>query len=174
MQKNLFFIIILFLFLIFQTQVFGQRSVVREKIATSAGNVEFVQTGNPDSMPSKWQIKLKNKVLYENLESYGSLSVVKTFKNFAGKEDVIVFMESEGGNACAVTHRILAIRTNGSFHLSEPIYNCVTPQLSRTANKITLYFPRSPVMRGTGFVPAETWVYQNGKLTQQKNVKRGR
>jgi hypothetical protein len=149
---------------------------VQENVATSAGNVEFVRIGAPDTMPNHWQIKLKGKVLYENVESYGGFFLEKTFKNFAGKEDVIVFMESEGGNACpGGVFKVLVVRSNGTYYISpDSIGNCNSPKFLQSGDKLTISFPRSRVLRGTGFVPAETWVYQNGKLTQQKTVKSGR
>ncbi len=175
MLKKLFFVTAI-LYLAFHTQVSAQRPVVRAKAATSAGDVEFVQTGNNYSGTgaAEWQVKLKGKVLGKLSEPYDAIKIVKVIKDFEGKENVVIFLGEMTGSACASTYNLLAVRADGESYITEPIYNCAAPKLAQTSDKITLYFPRSPVMQGTGFVPAETWIYQNGKLRQQKSTKRGR
>lgn len=177
MVKKLSFVVAI-LFFAFQIQVLAQRAVVKAKAATSAGSVEFVQIGNNygGTGAAEWQVKLKGKILGKLSEPYDGVKIVKVIKNFAGKEEVVIFLGEMTGSACASTYNLLAVRADGggNSYISEPIYNCAAPRLAQLADKITFYFPRSPVMQGGGFVPAETWIYQSGNLRQQKTVKRGR
>lgn len=157
------FLIAVFILLFGEAKLLAQRAV-EQRIETSVGTIEFVQLGDPSSMPNRWQIVLGNKVLFDVPESYGTLRFEKLFESFAGKEDVLFFSESQGGNACAVDHRALVLRPNKTSFVSEPIYNCADPKFVQEADRIILNFPRTPMMHGTGFVPAETWVYSAGKL----------
>jgi hypothetical protein len=175
MLKKLIFAIAI-LFFVFQIQILAQRSSVRAKVVISAGQVDFVQTGNNDGGmgEAEWHIKLKGKVLGKLSEPYDAIKIVKIFKDFKVGEDVVIFAGEMMGSACASTYNILALHSSGDAYLSEPISNCAAPKVAQTAGKISLYFPRSFVTRGTGFVPPETWIYQNGELSRQKAVRRRR
>lgn len=176
MLKNILFVAAI-LFLPLQTQILAQRHIVKEKVAVSAGNVEFVQVQNSGENypPHKWQIKLKNKVLHQADQSYGGLFFEKIFKSFGGREDVVVFNESPGGTMFGEGfYGVLAIRSNAAHYVSKTVGNGTLPQISQTGDKIVIDFPRVKADRTQAAQPAETWIYQHGKLTQQKSVKRGR
>ena len=114
--------------------------------------------------PYDISVQLNGKEIY--LSHAFDVRMVKSFKNIDGF-NVDVLVENAGGNICQTySCRIIRWRPDGQHKISDKFGNCQGPKISQEGSKIFLAF-ESYTMRHTGkTAPAETWVYQDGILSQ--------
>jgi hypothetical protein len=90
-------------------------------------------------------------------------------------DEVVVLQDSPMGNACnGGPLWFLGINRDGSHKISEKIDFCGgrDPVVKRGADRVTVLLPGGPPNRGKGYIPSETWVYQDGKVRQLKAGKK--
>lgn len=96
-------------------------------------------------------------------------SVARVF-NGVGPADQLVLIRWDGaGNACnGYGYTFAAIKKDGTFSLSEDIPYCGGPEpmIAAAGGKVTFTVPEHAPNRGSGKVPATTWVYENGTVTK--------
>ncbi len=114
--------------------------------------------------PLEFLILLNGKEIYS--APMFDVSIIKSFKAIDGF-NVDVLVENAGGNICQTySCRIISWRPDGKYKVSDKFGNCQGPKISQEGNKIYLAF-ESYTMRHSGITaPAETWVYENGILSQ--------
>jgi hypothetical protein len=92
-------------------------------------------------------------------------------------DEVVVLQEVPMGNACnGGLIQFVGIKQNGSYEFSEEVDFCGGPDpvIKRAANKIMVFVPSHSPNRGAGYIPSETWMYENGQVRQLKSKGRRR
>ncbi len=126
----------------------------------------------------KYNILLADKIIFqtdcqnESSKYYATPEpTIHTFhKSLAGVGDfdeVVLFQMQMLGNACDGGDLIfLGLRKNRSYVLSSGIDFCGgrPPVITWGPDKVTVLIPGGPPNRGKGYIPPETWVYQNGRV----------
>jgi hypothetical protein len=149
-------------------------------LQTEAGVIQISQRKDVDY---GYEVRLGGRVILKTnadgeSDPYGGNFIPKIHTYFKrglddGKELVLLEFIS-GGNACpAGSLQFLVLGRDELPTLSNLVDACIPPVVTFDYNKVTLFFPRSPVIRGSGFIPAETWVYQNGTV-RKRSAAQGR
>lgn len=126
----------------------------------------------------KYNILLAGKIIFqtdcqnESNKYYATPEpTIHTFhKSLAGVGDfdeVVLFQMQMLGNACDGGDLIfLGLRKNGSYVLSNGIDFCGgrPPIITWGPDKVTVLIPGGPPNRGKGYIPADTWVYESGRV----------
>ena len=84
-------------------------------------------------------------------------------------DEVILLQMHMLGNACNGGDLIfVGLKTDKSYLLSNSIEFCGGRQTVLTwgQDKVAVFIPGGPPNRGTGHIPSETWIYQNGHATK--------
>jgi hypothetical protein len=86
-------------------------------------------------------------------------------------DEVFVFMQRMWGNACdGGAIWFLGVKSGGSYAISDPIDYCGGPPpiLTVMENKVIVTDPGHPHNHGTGWIPEEKWVYEDGMVHRVK------
>lgn len=158
-------------------------STLRQRLVTVAGELKIAQL-DEGTLGNKFAITLnKDIILKTNGEQEsGKFSdfpipkIIKHIKNGVPPfDELVIFQQNMWGNACdGGPIWFLGLNKNGSFGISTPIDFCGgrAPIIKEAPDKVTIIIPGGPPNRGTGYIPGETWVYENGKVRQIKAQKR--
>lgn len=156
---------------------------VKERLATPAGEIRVTQL-DTGALGNKFAVTLGDKsVLQTNGEEAGLFSdspvpsILKRYDRVEPFDTVVVFQQNMWGNACdGGPLWFLGLKRDGSFSVSAPIDFCGgrRPVIKQTAGRIVVTLPGGPPNRGSGYIPTETWVYENGRVRQLKASKRSR
>jgi len=159
----------------------SERDIYEDSLVTEAGELEITKRADVEF---GYQVTLDGRIIVRtNANDSGSvysgnyIPKIHTYykpglENFEGEIVLLEFIS--GGNACpGGALQFLNLRRNELPRLSNLVDACIPPIVTWDYGKVTLFFPRSPVLRGTGFLPAETWIYQNG-VAKKVNAASGR
>lgn len=156
---------------------------VKERLATPAGEIRITQLDTGE-LGNKFAVTLGDKtILQTNGEEDGQFSdspvptILKHFDAVEPFDAVVVFQQNMWGNACdGGPLWFLGLKRDGSFNVSAPIDFCGgrPPVIKQTAGRIVVTLPGGPPNRGSGYIPTETWVYENGRVRQLKSPKKSR
>ena len=156
---------------------------VKERLMTPAGEIRITQLDEGE-LGNKFAVTLGDKsILQTNGEEDGQFSdspvptILKHFAAVKPYDEVIVFQQNMWGNACdGGPLWFLGLKRDGSFSVSSPVDFCGgrPPVLKQTAGRIVITLPGGPPNRGSGYIPTETWVYENGQVRQLKPHKKSR
>ena len=156
---------------------------VKERLATPAGEIRITQL-DAGELGNKFAVTLGDKsILQTNGEEDGQFSdspvptILKHFNAVTPYDAVVVFQQNMWGNACdGGPLWFLGLKRDGTFSVSSPIDFCGgrPPVIRQTAGRIIVTLPGGPPNRGEGYIPTETWVYENGRVRQLKTPKKSR
>ena len=156
---------------------------VKERLATPAGEIRITQL-DAGELGNKFAVTLGDKsILQTNGEEDGQFSdspvptILKHFNAVTPYDTVVVFQQNMWGNACdGGPLWFLGLKRDGTFSVSSPIDFCGgrPPVIRQTAGRIIVTLPGGPPNRGEGYIPTETWVYENGRVRQLKTPKKSR
>jgi hypothetical protein len=98
--------------------------------------------------------------------------VIGDFREGLGPVDqLIVVQENPMGNACngGALH-LIGLRKDATYSVSPPLDFCggKDPVLRRERKNVFITFPGGAPNRGTGRIPTERWVYQDGQIKEVK------
>lgn len=171
-----------FLFLIvFASSVNGQ--VLKGRLNTVAGELKIAQLDEGE-LGNKFTVTLDgNVILKTDGDNEGNRffnfpvpSILRHFKNGVRPfNEVVLFQQNMWGNACnGGPLWFLGLNRNGSFVISSSIDFCGgrDPVIREGVNKVTVIILGGPPNRGRGYIPGETYVYQNGEVRQIRNRNR--
>ena len=169
MQKVVFLTIIFFSFLI---PALGQET--QETVMTVAGRLQIFEV----ELPCKYRVKLNgNSILETNCEDdtdkYQNFPIPTVLQHFkkgiSPFDEVILMQQNMYGNACDGGDLwFLGINRDGTYEKSEAIDFCGgrAPVIKLETDRVVVTLPGGPPNRGKGYIPSETWVYQDGKVKQ--------
>jgi hypothetical protein len=106
-----------------------------------------------------------------NMMAFVSIfSIYKGYRLDPNTSNEFVLLEfSEGGNACpSGNFRFLTLRDNKTYTLSNILEACSEPLISFDLGKAIFHFPKEPSVRGSGLMPAETWIFEKGMFKKLK------
>jgi hypothetical protein len=156
---------------------------VKERLATPAGEIRITQLDEGE-LGNQFAVTLGDRsILQTNGEEDGQFSdspvptILKHFNAVTPYDEVVVFQQNMWGNACdGGPLWFLGLKRDGTFSVSLPIDFCGgrQPVLKQTAGRIIITLPGGPPNRGSGYIPTETWVYENGRVRQLKPPKKFR
>jgi hypothetical protein len=135
-------------------------------LTTEAGLLEILRRKDIDF---GYEVRLDGRIVLKTSvdENIDAIPIIHTYYKRGlndGKEIVLLEFVS-GGNACPGGGlRFLTLGRDELPKLSEYVDACTPPIVSWHPNKVVLFFPRHRVLRGEGFIPEETWVFENGQL----------
>jgi hypothetical protein len=99
-----------------------------------------------------------------------SIEVVKHFANgLSPFDEVVLLQEVSMGNACnGGPIWFLGLRRDGSFQLAGSIPFCggADAVIRPDPGRITVFVRGGPPNRGEGYLPSETWAFQEGRVVQ--------
>jgi hypothetical protein len=160
------------LLLMLQNNVLAKQAVtLTDSIEISAGRLSLLEIR--EGTFAKVIVRLNNRNIYMK-ESVISLAIKKVFKSLSSGEDVVILEENSGGNGCPYSYIIIASKSNDRSFVSEPIGNCMSPNITREGLKVILRFPRDKSRASGDWHPAETWVFEKGRLNRLSQRSRGR
>jgi hypothetical protein len=156
---------------------------VKERLATPAGEIRITQL-DAGELGNKFAVTLGDKtILQTNGEEDGQFfdspvpTILKHFNAVTPFDAVVVFQQNMWGNACdGGPLWFLGLKRDGTFSVSSPIDFCGgrPPVIKQTAGRIVVTLPGGPPNRGSGYIPTETWVYENGQVRHLKASKKSR
>ena len=158
-------------------------SAFADSLKTIAGELKIM----PLDESCKFNVALNGKVILKtdcqdesNIWSGTPIPVIHTFYKSGGVrpfDEVVLLQMNMLGNACNGGPLLfIGLKADKSYSLSESIDFCggSPPVVTWSDSKVTVLIPGGPPNRGTGYIPPETWVYQNGLVRQVKQNKRRR
>ncbi|MFL5359088.1 hypothetical protein [Archangium sp.] len=143
-------------------QAQGTRAV-REKrsqaeVATVRGTLEVYRLDFEDGGHTN-QLSLAGKVLFEE-PAYESLSITASYPE-PGPARVVLLELSSGGTGCPSFYKVIELKDDGSAVRSKKFGNCSPlAQPSFTDGALLINIPK------IGGAAAQSWRYQNGKLSK--------
>jgi hypothetical protein len=175
---------LMFLFAVVPAAVFAQNAgKVKERLMTPAGEIRITQLDEGE-LGNKFAVTLGDKsILQTNGEEDGQFSdspvptILKHFNAVTPYDAVVVFQQNMWGNACdGGPLWFLGLKRDGTFSVSSPIDFCGgrPPTITQSASRIVVTIPGGPPNRGRGYIPGETWVYENGQVRQLKSGRKSR
>lgn len=155
----------------------AQTPTTRDSLHTIAGELKIIEL----EAHCKYKVLLADKIILltdcqnESNEYYATPepTIHTYYKSLTGVgdfEEVVLFQMQMLGNACDGGDLIfLGLRKNKSSVLSNGIDFCGgrPPVITWGADKVTVLIPGGPPNRGKGYIPAETWVYENGRVSRR-------
>jgi hypothetical protein len=144
---------------------------------TIAGELEII----PLDEPCKFNVSLGGKTILttdceaeSNPWSSTPIPTVRTHhKTRVGPfAEVVLLQMGMLGNACDGGPLLfLGLKADHTYSVSEPIDFCggKPPNVTWNSSRATVRIPGGPPNRGTGYIPGETWVYQNGVVKKLKS-----
>lgn len=137
-----------------------------ETLSTRGGTLKLIRVDSPDIGETNWIVSLDKKLLYRTQDDvFGSLSFHTIFKA-AKSGDMVLLQEDMGYVEPCFQFRLLDLRAGGIATLTERFGNCAPlPAITQVGDQLSFEFSLIP-----GLKP-DSWVYQNGKLSQTSSVK---
>lgn len=155
-------------------------SVFADKLNTVAGELKIVALKDG----CKFNVTLNRKVVLntdcddeKNVWSTTPIPSIHTYYKSQGVspfDEVVLLQMNMLGNACDGGPLLfLGLKGDKTFSLSKSIDFCggAPPVVTWSNSRVTVLIPGGPPNRGTGYIPAETWVYENGGVRQLKQSK---
>jgi hypothetical protein len=155
-------------------------SVFSDTLKTVAGELRIVSLDES----CKFNVTLNGKVILRtdcqdesNIWSGTPIPVIHTFYKANGVrpfDEVVLLQMNMLGNACNGGPLLfIGFKEDKSYSMSESIDFCggVPPVITWSDSKVIVLLPGGPPNRGTGYIPPETWIYQNGFVKQVKQNK---
>jgi hypothetical protein len=179
------FILITSLIFIFNTFANAQETDSKfrspdQYVSTIAGELRIAQRKDADV---GFNVSLDGKVIlrtdaddegnvYKRMPFVSIFSVYKGYRvDPDSSNELILLLFLEGGNACpSGNFQFLTITQGKSYSFSNILDACKEPLISFDLGKVIFRFPREPVLRGTGFMPSETWIFEKGAFRKIKEV----
>ena len=159
----------------------GQTPAARDSLKTIAGDLKILEI----KAHCQYQVTLNDKtILKTNCDDESSKyyatpeptihTYYKALEGLGEFEEVILFQMQMLGNACDGGDLIfLGLKKGGAYSLSDNIGFCGgrPPIVTWRPDKVTVFIPGGPPNRGTGYIPAETWVYEKGRVTKLRKTR---
>jgi len=158
-------------------------SVFDDSLTTIAGELKIVAL--KDSC--KFNVTLNGKVVLRtdcdderNAWATTPIPSIHTYYKSHGVrpfDEVVLLQMNMLGNACDGGPLLfLGLKSDKTFSLSGMIDFCggSPPVVTWSGSRVTVLIPGGPPNRGTGYIPAETWVFENGVVKRAKPNKRRR
>jgi hypothetical protein len=158
-------------------------SVFADSLKTVAGELKIVALAES----CKFNVTLNGKIVLrtdcddeKNVWSSTPIPIIHTYYKSAGVrpfDEIVLLQMNMLGNACEGGPLLfLGLKGDKTFSLSERIDFCggSPPVVTWSSSRVTVLIPGGPPNRGTGYIPAETWVYENGVVKQAKQNRRRR
>jgi hypothetical protein len=156
----------------------AQTPETSDSLHTIAGELKIIEL----EAHCKYKVLLADKIILqtdcqnESNEYYATPeptihTYYKSLADVGDFEEVVLFQMQMLGNACDGGDLIfLGLRRNKSSVLSNGIDFCGgrPPVITWGADKVTVLIPGGPPNRGKGYIPPETWVYENGRVKKLK------
>lgn len=152
-------------------------SVFDDSLKTIAGELKIAALKES----CKFNLTLNGKVVLttdcddeKNVWSNTPIPSIHTYYKAQGVrpyDEVILLQMNMLGNACDGGPLLfLGIKRDRTFSLSESIDFCggSSPVVTWSGSRVAVLIPGGPPNRGTGYIPAETWVYENGVVKESK------
>jgi hypothetical protein len=156
-------------------------SVFDDSLNTIAGELRIVAL--KDSC--KFNVTLNGQVVVttdcdneSNVWSNTPIPSIHTYYKSQGVrpfDEVILLQMNMLGNACDGGPLLfLGLKSDKTFSLSGSIDFCggSPPVVTWSNSRVTVLIPGGPPNRGTGYIPSETWVYENGVVKRVKPNKK--
>lgn len=156
-----------------------QPQILKERIKTVAGEIKVVQLDDGE-LGCKYAVLLDEQSIVktdceEDVGRFEGFPVPRIYKRITTAvppfDEVIVFQQGMWGNACnGGPLWLLGLKSDGSFMISANIDHCGGPDpiVKQEGRKVIVNIPGHRPNRGAGFIPGETWVYENGEIHQAK------
>jgi len=185
MNKSKLFLDLAFLLSLFTFVSSANGQILKERLNTVAGELKIVQLDDGE-LGNKFAVMLgENSILKTDGEKEGSRffdfpvpNILRHFKNGVRPfDEVVLFQQNMWGNACdGGPLWFLGLNRNGSFVISSSVDFCGgrEPIIREGANNVTIIIPGGPPNRGEGYIPGETWIYQNGEVKRVRKRNRRR
>lgn len=147
---------------------------VETHVSTVAGMLVFQEVESW----CRYSVALGNRVILatnckDSRSPFSEFPIPAVLKHFgagpAPFDEVVVLQQRMIGNACnGGPLWFLGLRRDGSYQVSTPIDFCggKDPVVRPEAGRITIFVPGGPPNRGEGYIPSETWAFQDGNLTK--------
>jgi hypothetical protein len=158
-------------------------SVFADSLKTIAGELKIVALDES----CKFNVTLNGKVVLrtdcddeKNQWSNTPIPVLHTYYKSQGVhpfDEVVLLQMNMLGNACDGGPLLfLGLKADKTFSLSPSIDFCggSPPVVTWSSSRVIVLIPGGPPNRGTGYIPSETWLYENGLVKQVKQNKRRR
>lgn len=172
------------LFVVLQASVANAQeqasSVFNDSLKTIAGELKIVAL--KDSC--KFNLTLNGKIVLRtdcdderNLWAITPIPRIHTYYKSQGVrpfDEVVLLQMNMLGNACDGGPLLfLGLKGDRTFSLSESIDFCggSPAVVTWSESRVTVLIPAGPPNRGTGYIPAETWLYEKGVVRQVKQSK---
>ncbi len=152
-------------------------SVFADSLKTIAGELKIVALDET----CKFNITLNGKVVLRtdcgdesNVWSSTPIPIIHTYYKSEGVRpfnEVVLLQMNMLGNACNGGPLLfLGLKEDKTFSLSEGIDFCggSPPVVTWSSSRATVLIPGGAPNRGAGYIPPETWVYENGVVKQAK------
>jgi hypothetical protein len=160
-------------------QAIGQQSAspFPDSRMTVAGELEII----PLDETCKFNVALGGKVILTTdceVESnpWASTPIPTIHSHHKTKvspfDEVVLLQMNMLGNACDGGPLLfLGLKKDQTYAWSEPIDFCggKAPVVTWGSSRVTVRIPGGPPNRGSGYIPGETWVYQNGAVKKVKS-----
>ncbi|HVQ38715.1 MAG TPA: hypothetical protein VMS31_14350 [Pyrinomonadaceae bacterium] len=156
-------------------------SVVADSLNTSAGELKIVAVKDG----CKFNVTLNGKIVVrtdcddeKNVWATTPIPGIHTYYKSQGVRpfvEVVLLQMGMLGNACDGGPLLfVGLKEDKTFALSASIDFCGgrPPVVTWSSDKVTVLLPGGPPNRGDGYLPAETWVYENGRVRPVKRPKR--
>lgn len=140
-----------------------------ELVNTVAGNVRFTR----NEKTSQCEVLLEHKpILKIECEFAYVPKITAHFRGTLGRfDEVVVLQENPMGNACnGGPLHLIGLKKDKSYYVSGPLDFCggKDPIIELQGEIISITFPSGPPNRGSGHIPAERWIFQNGQLKKSR------
>lgn len=158
-------------------------SVFADSLTTVAGDLRIVAVKDL----CKFKVTLDGKVILttdcddeRNVWSTTPLPSIHTYYKSQGVrpfDEVVLLQMNMLGNACDGGPLLfLGLKKDKTWAWSKRIDFCggSPPVVTWSNARVTVLIPGGPPNRGTGYIPAETWSYENGVVKRAKQNKRRR
>jgi len=151
---------------------------VKDSLHTVAGDLKILEV----KANCQYRIQLNDQIIFktdcddESSKYYATPepTIHTYYKSLGGTgdfEEVVLWQMQMLGNACDGGDLIfLGLKKDGSYRLSNSIEFCGgrPPVITWATDKVTVFIPGGPPNRGNGYLPSETWIYSNGRVTKEK------
>src|SRR5262249_46279572 len=160
----------------------AQSAATKDSLHTIAGDLKIIEL----KANCRFNILLNDQIIFktdcddESSKYYATPeptihTYYKSLTGIVGFEEAVLLQMQMLGNACDGGDLIfLGLKKDGSYKLSDSIGFCGgrPPVITWDPDKVTVFIPGGPPNRGKGYIPAETWVYEKGKVTRRRTRRR--
>lgn len=156
---------ILILMLLIFSQTVTLALAKEELVKTVAGKVSLTR----NEKTAQCEVLLDHKpILTMGCEFAYLPEITAHFRGTLGRfDEVVVLQENPMGNACnGGPLHLIGLKKNKTYNVSGALDFCggKDPIIEHKGEIISITFPSGPPNRGSGHIPAERWIFQNGQL----------